>query len=273
MSTRYLWSISRLPTKKRIHLNPVGCRTAEDCPPGFTCDEITDSCIELPSCLDDSHCMEGPCDTEKFPYTTCSYCQEGTCQPGCQSQESCPYGYICNHHECSAVAGKELLRSINIRTRDGCSICVPEGVSVHLLGEKNALFVDGTPCKTRTLDHAVGMDYGGDFGSYTVFDGTLNGVSDQDEKNMMESCYKVKLQKIRFTPHFQAPLNAQLVGGNMTWVGGRHDWNPLDVCVDWNSNNFAWLCNIYPTGPSTWNFTDCHDLLPYESCEDFYDSK
>ena len=180
-------------TCKRFHLNPTGCQKEEDCPPGFTCDEFTHTCFELPSCLDDSDCMEGPCNTETFPYTTCSYCQEGRCHPGCQLQESCPLGYICNtsSHECSAIAGKELLNSINIRTRDGCSSCVPEGVSVHLLGEKNGLYVDGTPCNTRTLDHAGGIDYGGDYGSWVAFDGTLDGVPDHEEKNMMDSCYEV----------------------------------------------------------------------------------
>ena len=75
--------------------------------------------------------------------------------------------------------------------------------------------------------------------------------------------------------YFQAPLNAQLVGGQLTWEGYSDDWSPLDVCVDWKSNNFAWLCYIYPipTRPSTWNFTDCHDLSPFQSCVDFYESK
>ena len=71
----------------------------------------------------------------------------------------------------------------------------------------------------------------------------------------------------------QAPLNAQLVGGNMTWAGDQNDWNPLDICVDWKSDNFAWLCYIYTTGRSAWNFADCHDLLPYQSCIDFYESQ
>ena len=179
---------------KRFHLNPSGCQTAEDCPSGFLCDEFTHTCIELPpDCLDDTDCLEGPCDTEIFPYTTCSYCLEGRCHPGCQfQQESCPQGYICNpSHACSANPGKELLNSINIRTRDGCSLCEPEGVSVHLLGEKNALYVDGTPCNTRTLDHVGRIDYGGDYGSWVAFDGTLNGVSNPEEKNMMDSCFEV----------------------------------------------------------------------------------
>ena len=63
---------------KGAYLSPSGCRTAEDCPPGFACDDFNHTCIELPpDCLDDTNCMEGPCDTEIFPYTTCSYCEGG----------------------------------------------------------------------------------------------------------------------------------------------------------------------------------------------------
>ena len=72
--------------------------------------------------------------------------------------------------------------------------------------------------------------------------------------------------------YFQAPLNAQLVGGQLTWEGYSDDWSPLDVCVDWKSNNFAWLCNLHQTSTRAWKFTDCHDLSPYLNCVDFYQS-
>ena len=86
-------------------------------------------------------------------------------------------GYVCDEdsHKCEAVSGKGLLGSINFRTSVPCSICSPEGVSMQLLGEKNALFPDSFPCNTPVLDNADTYDYGGSFGSWTSFDGTLNG--------------------------------------------------------------------------------------------------
>ena len=192
---------------------------------------------------------------------------------------SCGLGYTCDEtsHECKAIAGKELLRSINIRTALGCSACGPEGVSLQLLGEKNAQYLEGTPCNTSILDHNNTIDFGGGFGNWTIFNGTLDGHFNQEEMNMMGSCYEVgpemTVSLIFNTEHFQAPLNAQLVGGELTWEGKLGDWSPLDVCVDWKSNNFAWLCHLYQTGPDTWNFTICNDLSPYLNCVDFYESQ
>ena len=97
-----------------------------------------------------------------------------------------------------AVAGKGLLGSINFRTSVPCSICSPEGVSMQLLGEKNALFPEGFPCNASVLDHADTFDYGGSFGSWTSFDGTLNGSYSQEEVSMMGSCYEVS-SEIRLT--------------------------------------------------------------------------
>ena len=75
--------------------------------------------------------------------------------------------------------------------------------------------------------------------------------------------------------HYQAPLNAQLVGGDLTWEGNLSDWKPYDVCVDWESNNFAWVCSFIPTGRNKWSFTNCTDISSYGngtriSCVDFY---
>ena len=171
----------------------VGCDSADQCPAGYSCDETSHTCI-LPPCEDNSYCELGPCDTQYgFNYTTCSFCLYGECQPGCQSDQSCPSGYVCDEdsHKCEAVSGKGLLGSINFRTSVPCSICSPEGVSAQLLGEKNALFPDGFPCNTSVLDHADTFDYGGSFGSWTSFDGTLNGSYSQEEVSMMGSCYEV----------------------------------------------------------------------------------
>ena len=171
----------------------VGCNSADQCPAGYYCDETSHTCL-LPPCEDNSYCELGPCDTQYgFNYTTCSFCLYGECQPGCQSDQSCPSGYVCDEdsHECEAVSGKGLLGSINFRTSVPCSICNPEGVSAQLLAEKNALFPDGFPCNTSLLDHADTFDYGGSFGSWTSFDGTLNGSYSQEEVSMMGSCYEV----------------------------------------------------------------------------------
>ena len=166
------------------------------------CCNTNHTCAEIPvtTCHNNSGCNWGPCNTQSFPYTTCSFCLDGKCQPGCQSDHSCPSGYVCDEdsHECEAVSGKGLLGSINFRTSVPCSICSPEGVSAQLLGEKNALFPDGFPCNTSVLDHADTFDYGGSFGSWTSFDGTLNGSYSQEEVSMMGSCYEVS-SEIRLT--------------------------------------------------------------------------
>ena len=73
--------------------------------------------------------------------------------------------------------------------------------------------------------------------------------------------------------NLQAPLNNQLVKGELTWAAKLDTWIPLDVCVDWlKSDNFAWLCNLYQTSPITWKLTNCHDLSPHIKCTDYYKS-
>ena len=63
----------------------------------------------------------------------------------------------------------------------------------------------------------------------------------------------------------QAPLNAQLAGGTMTWQGAE-GWAPKDICVDWMSNNFAWQCSTTNTGKNSWDLVNCHDLTPWTKC-------
>merc|ERR1712060_768839 len=121
--------------------------------------------------------------------------------------------------------------------------------SVKLLGEKNGQYVNGVPCATRTLDHAGSTDFDG---GKARFDGTLGGAEDDAEKSMMGGCY-------------QAPLNAQLAGGTMTWQGAE-GWAPKDICVDWMSNNFAWQCSTTNTGKNSWDLVNCHDLTPWTKC-------
>ena len=103
-------------------------------------------------------------------------------------------GLLCNMdtHQCKAPPGKVLVESIKVFT-SGCTGCSAsnEGVTVELLGEKNANFFDGVPCSTRVLDHKATTDFASS-GS-AVFDGKKNGHEDEGERTMMGTCYEVTL--------------------------------------------------------------------------------
>ena len=112
------------------------------------------------------------------------------------SSDNCPSGYTCDidAHLCQAPAGKVLVDSITVHTQTGCTApCSNEGVTVTLLGKKDANFPEGLPCATNRLDHAATTDYDGSNGSKARFDGTLGGAEDENEKNMMGGCYSVRL--------------------------------------------------------------------------------
>ena len=169
--------------------------------------------------------MWGPCDIQNLHYMDCSYCEDGKCKPGCQDATSCGPGYTCEEgsHKCNAIAGKELLQSIGIRTAKGCSACSPEGVFIHLLGEKNGQYLDGTPCNTSVLNHTNTVDYGGGFGTWTTFDGTLDGNVSQEEINMMGSCYKVGPEITVSLLHRTFPGTSQCsTGGRGVDLAGEH---------------------------------------------------
>merc|ERR1719239_422482 len=87
-------------------------------------------------------------------------------------------------------------------------------------------------------------------GSATTLPG---GEEDEYEKNMMGSCY-------------QAPLNGQLAGGTLSWMGNPDDWVAGGVCVDWISDNFAWWCEVEWSGPDHWNLAACASLAPVQYC-------
>ena len=81
--------------------------------------------------------------------------------------------------------------------------------------------------------------------------------------------------------YFQAPLNGQILGGNLTWLGDLDaDWSPVDVCVDWESNNFPWVCGLTKVGKNTWELVKsgseqpgdrhCQALPLYTSCIEYY---
>jgi len=191
------------------------------------------------------------CDITTFPYTGCAYCEDGECKSGCGSDGQCPAGYHCTDHLCRGDSGKVPLRSVTLQTSLGCTSCTVEGVVVALLGETNGHYPGGVPCATATLDHAATIDFAA-ANSSTTFDGTLDG-EDEEEKAMLGSCY-------------QAPLNGQVSGGQVSWVGAPGDWMPGTLCVDWLSDNFAWACQTEWAGPDTWSLVDCATLNPTTRC-------
>ena len=151
---------------------------------------------------------------------------------------------------------------------------------MHIRGERNGDYPDGIPCDTGILNHTGVIDFGGGLGSSATFGGSN---SQEGEENMMGSCDEVSPNinfkaSVYFTKNcYQGPLNGQISGGRLTWVGGEDEWEPWDVCIDWESNNFAWLCSLKKAGVNTWNFTICqplyfsHDLY-YERCPKYYNA-
>jgi len=236
-----------------------GCIDNGNCETGSECHEH--QCKPITKCTDDAYCNAGLtniCDIENSPYTTCFYCENGECLPGCVKDSNCPSGYTCDtaEHLCQAPQGKVLIESITVNTKTGCADCSSEGVTLSILGEKNGNYLDGVPCSTKILDHAASVDYDGSNGSWARFDGKVNGAVDKAEKEMMGGCY-------------EAPLNAQMNGGTVVWQGAD-GWEPASVCVDWQSSNFAYECSVTKTGQNTWNLVNCHDLTPKTKCNQAY---
>ena len=88
------------------------------------------------------------------------------------------------------MSGRIKVDSIRIQT-SSCIDCKAsdEGIIIKLLGEKNGDILGGVPCQTNILDHKEGRDFA--YG-ITIFNGRKNGTADEDEKNMMGSCYEVR---------------------------------------------------------------------------------
>jgi len=181
------------------------------------------------------------------------YCQGGDCLPGCLGDASCPHGYTCQDHKCTAQAGKTLLDSITIKT-SSCTGCTSEGVTAVLKGEKVPGFPDGVPCATNTLDRDGSTEFGD--GGEARFDGTLNGGQDDDEEFMIGGC-------------FHAPLNNQLLAGTLKWQGDG-TWSPSTVCVDWRDEVFANECDLTKVAgeDNLFELFSCHDLTPRTRCNE-----
>merc|ERR1711997_1142293 len=132
------------------HLCTPGCVDNSNCEAGYQCSGH--QCVPVTTCTDDAFCNEGVsniCDIENSPYTTCFYCEDGECKPGCVTDANCPSSYACEDHICKPPQGKVLIQSITVMTRTGCSDCSKEGVTLSLLGEKSANAPDGVPYSPR----------------------------------------------------------------------------------------------------------------------------
>jgi len=177
----------------------------------------------------------------------------------------CGPGYICDDGDCKAIPGKVLLNSISVKT-ESCDECTKEGVKLTLLGERiggsNGELPAPVPCTTEVLDNKDSRDFGK--GQTTTWSGQGNG---DGLGQQMGSCY-------------EAPLNAMVRGGSITWVG-EGDWKPASVCVDWKSTNMAYECKVVPKNPlpgrrgeptqgsvTEWGLVDCRDLFPRQKCSD-----
>ena len=131
-----------------------------------------------------------------------------------------------------------LLNSVTIRT-ESCTKCPlkTEGVFLSLRGKHDGTYPDGYPCNSARLNHPEIADF-------NSAKAAKFGVHDQD---MMGNCFKVSNEfQFHFVKalKFEAPLNGEVTGGEVTWDGGDGDWTPLSVCVDWLSSDFAYECDV-----------------------------
>jgi len=114
-----------------------------------------------------------------------------------------------------------------------------------LVGEKITGFPDGIRCDTQKLDHEGTIDFAS--GASTTFDGRKSGAQNDQEEDMMGAC-------------FEFPLNNQLLGGYVKWVGDG-DWVPKSVCVDWKDDSvFVNQCSVKDVGDKQYQLVDCNDM-------------
>ena len=53
----------------------------------------------------------------------------------------------------------------------------------------------------------------------------------------------------------------------MTWVG-EGEWIPKDICVDWESSNYAYTCQLEKVArqENVWQMEDCKEDFPRQMC-------
>jgi len=237
------------------------------------CDTATDNCTV--GCAANPNCAGYDAVCTVSDHDDCFYCDAHDCLQGCGSDANCPdvypvcgaggphrcgcssdgdckVGYFCDSGtppKCTAPPGKVLLSSIKVYSQ-GCTGCTSEGTEVILLGERNANFLTGVPCKTGTLDIPGSTEYGpgGEFEFGSMYDKELG------------TCY-------------EAALNSEIRGGTVTWLG-TGQWSPQQVdaglCMDWTDPAaFVWLCDL--SGPASggtgtvWTLINC-DVMFSVSC-------
>jgi len=185
------------------------------------------------------------CDIMKFPYTTCQYCSNSKCVPGCLEDKNCPQDYTCYDGVCRSGPGKVLVNSISVKPSscvEGLN-CLSQAFEFKFIGEVIGEFLGGIPCMTNVLDTVIANN-----GTIAYFDGLKeDGTEDETERMKMGGCFK-------------APLNAQLGGGEVRWKG-KGAWNGKSVCIDWKSSNMAWTCELEPkhSEENVWNMIRYRD--------------
>jgi len=190
----------------------------------------------------------GECDTERpcelsdgvcddAPYSTCEWCdlEEKECNPGCETDDNCAGGMICNSHNCQD-RGVNGVVNITIST-ESCSQCagsanpfgyVEGGLRIYLEGDY------GTFCQSHNLDNLEKVDY--DNGMTAFFDGAPDDDGDDDG---MGECKG-------------ADLNYGLNGGTATWTG-EGTWTGTSsspVCIkfyDPDNNKPTCCCDLADT--------------------------
>jgi len=181
-------------------------------------------------------------------------CKDCTCRPGCRTTSDCKDGNFCNHEgKCQVPSGKVLLQSFSIETESciGCSE-QSEGVQLKLIGEKRPGFLNGVPCSTSAripLNHLGEDDF--QSGGVSFFDG-----HSEEERTMMGSC-------------FGAALNAEVMGGTLTWTGVGQ-WTPSSICVDWqHRTNFVYKCSLTQdvNNENVWLMDTCQEDVNRVECK------
>merc|ERR1719323_1895294 len=180
---------------------PTECCSDDECGEGFFCED--GRCEAVGECDTERPCelSDGVCDDA--PYSTCEWCdlEEKECNPGCETDDNCAGGMICNSHNCQD-RGVNGVVNITIST-ESCSQCagsanpfgyVEGGLRIYLEGDY------GTFCQSHNLDNLEKVDY--DNGMTAFFDGAPDDDGDDDG---MGECKG-------------ADLNYGLNGGTATWT-------------------------------------------------------
>jgi len=195
-----------------INDHTCGCNADADCAglgPDYTCDVNNHQCVEPAPCTSDAECDSQICDIVNTPdYTTCFYCDNGVCTPGCSSNQFCPTGFICSvNHLCEEPAsGITKLTKIKISGAGG-------GMYT-LIVEGTTDFVGQEPpeCTTPQLSG----------------DGLFTGDAQLGEA-LRGGC-------------FEAPLDGEVSSGE---AQGAANWSgTATACFEWDSNKSVVNCNI-----------------------------